>query len=93
MQFTKEYNGQPVEVQGNLGDVMVFESLPYETQQALIRLFGTDPRYQKVVVEPAKYTESQMLDAYEAGFEDAAEQMDRPWFHRGDAERYVKEIK
>ena len=90
MQLTKEYNGKPVEVQGNLGDLMVFESLPYETQQALIRLFGGNPSKDINSTEPKLYTESQMIDAYEAGFEDAADSFERPWFNRYEAEHYVK---
>lgn len=90
MQFTKEYNGKPVEVQGNLGDVMVFESLPYETQQAIIRLYGGSPVDRIGGNEPKLYTKSQMIDAYEAGFEDAADGFERPWFNRYEAEHYVE---
>ncbi len=92
MQITKEYNGKPVHIEGSLSSLHCFESLPEDTQKELIKLFGVDPR-KEVSVSPALYTKEEMIEAYEAGFEDAAEQMQEPWLSVHEATEYVNSLR
>jgi hypothetical protein len=93
MQITKEYNGKPVVVSGNLGDLQVFESLDVETQNKLIRLFGYSP-LQVVDKGPAMYTEEDMIEAYLAGAQDIIDQIDVPdYVGDYEAKNYIKSLR
>lgn len=67
----------------SVADELAFEALPIETQEMVKRLYGS---------RQSGYTEQDIMDAYEAGFEDAAEQMERPWCNPANASHYVKSL-
>lgn len=73
--------GEPV---ATVADELLIESLPSEVQAAITRVYGTPP-----VMQRGGYTAEDMAEAYEAGFDEAAEQMERPYFDRYDFDRWL----
>ena len=69
--------------EASVADELAFEALPIETQEMVKRLYGS---------RQGDYTEQDIMDAYEAGFEDAADQMERPWCNPAAASHYVKAL-
>jgi hypothetical protein len=70
----------------SVADVLFFESLPADTQTRLIRLFGHDPR------DPDLLTgdEVELEEAYEAGFQEAIDQMEPPDLDTADFAGWLK---
>jgi hypothetical protein len=68
----------------SLADVMEWHALPEEVRVLAARVLGYG------ALDDA-FTPQDVLDAYEAGFEECAEQVERPYYHSGDAERWWKQ--
>lgn len=70
--------------EATVADELAFSALPVETQQLVKRLYGEGT---------GGFTEDDMIQAYEAGFEDAAENFEPPRAWRTDAVHFVKDYK
>lgn len=66
-------------------DYLAFEALPEETKSLIQRLYGDH-------LVPGMYTEDDLREAYEAGWEDCAEEFETPWMGQ-HAEWYVQSRK
>jgi hypothetical protein len=72
------------EREASVADVLLVASLPEEVRAAVARVYGPVP------AGAGTYTEEDMQDAYEAGFEDCADQMERPYFSDYDFKSWLK---
>lgn len=69
-----------------VADQLMIDALPLDVQEAITRLYGA----QRTSVAPnGFYTEADMAEAYAAGFEDAADQMERPYYSSFEFERWL----
>ena len=75
--------GEPV---ASVADELLIESLPDEVRQAIVRVYGTPP-----VTPAGGYTKEDMREAFEAGFEWAAEQFERPWLNSSEFDYWLKD--
>lgn len=69
-----------------VADQLMIEALPLDVQGAIRRLYGAQ---HGSVAPNGFYTEEDMAEAYEAGFEDAADQMERPYHSSFEFERWL----
>jgi hypothetical protein len=70
----------------SVADYLAFEALPEETKSLIQRLYGDH-------LAPGTYTEDDMRDAYESGWEDCAEEFERPWMSPSHVDYYLKNRK
>jgi hypothetical protein len=73
--------GEPV---ASVADELLVAGLPDEVRAAIARVYGPVPE------GAGTYTEDDLRDAYEAGFEDCAEQFERPYFSDYDFKSWLK---
>lgn len=80
--------GEPV---ASVADELLIQSLPDEVRQAIVRVYGP-----AVATSPGTYTKEDLREAFEAGFEEAAEQFERPyrakrpWLGSSDFDYWLK---
>ena len=67
-----------------VADQLLFDSLTEDVKAAIIRLYEAPP------ADAGGYTEADMRDAYEAGFEDCAEEFERPYFREYNFKDWLK---
>jgi hypothetical protein len=72
----------------SVADYLAFESLPEETKSLIQRLYGDH-----LTPVDGMYTKEDMEDAYESGWEDCAEEIERPWMSSSHFEYYLKSRK
>lgn len=58
----------------SVADQLLFDSLPEDVKAAIIRLYEAPP-----AEGPGGYTEDDMREAFEAGWEECLERVDRPY--------------
>jgi hypothetical protein len=71
----------------SVADYLAFEALPEETKNLIQRLYGDH-----LTPVGEHYTEEDLREAYEAGWDDCAEAFERPWIG-GEADRYIRTVK
>ncbi len=72
----------------SVADYLAFENLPEETKALVERLYGDH-----LTPVDGMYTEDDMRDAYETGWEDCAEEFERPWMSPSHVDYYLKNRK
>ncbi len=73
--------------QASVADYLAFEALPEETKSLIQRLYGDH-----LVPVHGAYTEDDLREAFESGWEECAEQFEAPWMGQ-HAEWYVRSRK
>lgn len=72
----------------SVADVLAFDSLPDATKALIERIYGEAP------AEGTKlYTEEDMREAYEAGWEDCGEEIEAPWMSPSRMDYYMQSRK
>lgn len=67
-----------------VADQLLFDSLPDDVKAAIIRLYEAPP------ADAGQYTEADMRDAFEAGWEECAEGIETPYFSEYHFADYLK---
>ena len=69
----------------SVADMLALDCLPEDTKALIERVYGD-------LGAPGMYTEYDLREAYAAGWDDCAEQIEAPWMGNAD-EWYIKNLK
>lgn len=71
-------------MEATVADELLIQELPLDVQAVIARVYG------KPAVGVKAYTEADLEEAFAAGFETAAEQMEQPYMSRSDFTSWLK---